>query len=345
MKGRGALSNPINRYLQQVVDTNPGERLQDQASIVTEIIPEQPKTIISTNQSPDVPFEQSINPYRGCEHGCIYCFARPSHANWDMSPGLDFETRIVVKEGVAELLRKALEKPRYKVKTLMLGANTDPYQPVERRFRNTRQVLELCLEYRHPVALLTKSAMVLDDLDLLTELARLDLVNASFSVTTLDNGLKRVMEPRTSSGSQRLNAMRTLTEAGIPCGMMVAPIIPFINDAEIEAILKAGREAGAGSASWVMLRLPLEINQLFEDWLKEHFPDRAQRVLHAIESVRDGKRYDSRWRLRQRGTGTLADLIARRFRVARKRFGYPEGPLPPLRTDLFRVPGPQMDLF
>ena len=345
MKGRGALSNPVNRFFGQQTETEPGERPQDQASIVTEIIPERPKTILSTNQSPDVPFEQSINPYRGCEHGCIYCFARPSHAYWDMSPGLDFETRIVVKEGVGELLRQALEKPRYKVRTIMIGANTDPYQPLEKRYRSTREVLEICLEYRHPVALLTKSARVLDDLDLLAELAQHGLVHASFSVTTLDNELKRLMEPRTSSGRQRLKALQALSEAGVPCGMLVAPVIPFINDGEMEAILQSGRDAGALRASWVMLRLPLEINQLFEDWLNAHFPHRAQRVLHAIESVREGKRYDSRWRLRQRGTGTLADLIAHRFEVARRRAGYPDTGMPELRTDLFRRPGPQMNLF
>lgn len=345
MKGRGSNHNPDNRFHRQRREALPGHRSADLDSIATEIRLETVRTIISRNQSPDVPFEQSINPYRGCEHGCIYCFARPSHAYWDLSPGLDFETRLIVKENAAAAYRAALTNPRYECRPINLGANTDPYQPIEQRYGLTREILQISLEHGQPLTLLTKSAMITRDLDLLAAMAQDNLVRVFFSVTTLDDSLKRIMEPRAAGGRQRLRAMMSLAAAGVPCGLLMAPVIPRINDHEIETIVQAGMDHGARAAGMVIIRLPREVDVLFEQWLQEHFPDRAAHVLSLIEACHGGKRYDSRWGIRQRGQGEVAGLIQQRFAAAKRRSGYRDDALPGLDTSRFRFRGQQMDLF
>lgn len=287
----------------------------------TEVIEEHPRTIVSFNQSPDIPFDRSINAYRGCEHGCVYCYARPSHAFHDLSPGLDFETKLFAKPQAARLLRETLAKPGYKPAPIAMGTNTDPYQPIEAHYRITRQVLEVCLETRHPVTITTKSARVVRDLDLLAELARLNLTAVSVSVTSLDPRLSGLLEPRASAPAKRLDALRQLAEAGVPAHVSVAPVIPSITDQFIEGILEEAAQRGVKSASWIMLRLPHEVSPLFREWLAVHYPDRADKVLAIVRSVREGRDNDPGFFTRMKPTGVWADIFRARFRIAVKRLG------------------------
>ncbi|MDX1597922.1 MAG: PA0069 family radical SAM protein [Marinobacter sp.] len=353
MKTRGTALNPQNRFQPIATDRQTdGDWYQDPDdelnpdSLATEVTNDQVRTIISRNQSPDLPFDQSINPYRGCEHACIYCFARPTHAYWDLSPGLDFETRLIAKPNAARQLRRELDKPGYKVSTIALGVNTDAYQPIEKQRRITREILEVLAEYRHPVSIITKGALILRDLDLLSELAAQGLCSVRVSLTTLDNGLKRVMEPRTAAPATRLKIIRELSAAGVPTGILAAPVIPFINDQELEAILEAAFGAGARQASWIMLRLPLELDELFRDWLQRHFPQRADHVMNRIRDLRGGKSYDARYGTRMTGIGPYAELIRQRFNKKIRSLGMNQDEAAPLRTDLFRRPGgEQMNLI
>ena len=292
----------------------------------TTLIPDATRTIIAWNDSPDLPFDRSVNPYRGCEHGCIYCYARPSHAYLGYSPSLDFETRLVFKPDAAARLRAELGKPGYACAPIALGSNTDPYQPVERDLGITRAVLEVLAECGHPVMIVTKSARVERDLDILGAMAKANRCSVAVSVTTLDRSLSRRMEPRASAPHRRLETIRRLTGAGIPTGVMAAPMIPFVNDAELESILEHARAAGALGASYTMLRLPLEIADLFREWLAEHYPDRAGRVMERVRDMRGGKDYDSTFGRRMRGTGPVAELIAKRFRLAVQRLEFPGFP-------------------
>jgi DNA repair photolyase len=348
-RGRGARNNPTGRFETEVrEDFDDGwESVADLAPFTTEVRLEQARQIISTNDSPDIGFDQSINPYRGCEHGCIYCFARPTHCYLGLSAGIDFESVLIAKTNTAELLEKELAKPGYQVKTIALGTNTDPYQPIEKTYELTRRILEIMDRTSHPVGIVTKSALVLRDLDIFTSLAKRGLVKVALSVTSLDHRLSRRMEPRASTPERRLDAIARLAEAGVPVGAMVAPIIPAVNDAAIESILERCAEAGAKEAGYVLLRLPLEISQLFQDWLAEEFPDKAKKVMALVRSTRGGKDYVSAWRERQVGTGPYAELIARRFEIAARRLGF-NGERFRLRHDLFEPPGgkgPQLDLF
>jgi DNA repair photolyase len=323
LKGRGALSNPAGRFdrteLEGVDDGWYAEELPDSIAVTVEI--DHARTVISTNDSPDVGFDYSINPYRGCEHGCIYCYARPSHAYLGLSPGLDFETRLFYKPDAASLLRKELSRPGYVCKPIMLGANTDPYQPVEKRLGVTRSILEVLAEHHHPVSVITKSALVVRDLDLLAPMARERLAGVAVSVTTLDPEVKRTLEPRTAAPAARLRAIRALTEAGVPVGVMVAPVIPAITDHELEAILEAAAEAGAKCAGYVLLRLPYEVKDLFREWLTEHHPLRAKHVMSLVNDLRGGRDNDPNFGSRMRGTGPLAELLRKRFTVACRRLG------------------------
>ena len=353
MRTRGTAKNPHNRFQPRVTDRAVGDGWyrdpEDECnpdSLATEVVTEQVKTIISTNRSPDVPFDQSINPYRGCEHGCVYCFARPTHAYWDYSPGLDFETKLIAKTNANERLLEALDKPNYVCKPIALGINTDAYQPLEKHQRITRHVLETLLDCRHPVSIITKGGLILRDLDLLSDLARQGLCTVRVSLTTLDNDLKRRMEPRTASPGTRLKVIRQLSEAGVPVGIIMGPVIPFLNDAEIESVLEAAAQAGARRATWILLRLPLEIAELFEDWLQRHYPDRAEHVMNRIRDMRGGKVYDSTFGKRMSGQGIYTDLIRQRFDKQCRKLGLNSQDEPPLRTDLFRRPsGQQIDLF
>jgi DNA repair photolyase len=315
--------------------------------IETVVVAEPARSILTTNDSPDIPFDRSINPYRGCEHGCAYCFARPSHAYLDFSPGLDFESRILFKPNAAELLRSALRKPGYRCETIALGSNTDPYQPVERRLRVTRSVLEVLAEFRHPVTIVTKSVLVLRDLDLLAPMARDGLVAAFVSITTLDRTLARRMEPRAATPLRRLEALRVLADAGVPTGVLASPMIPGLNDHELERILEAAAEAGAGSANYELVRLPHELKRLFTEWLETHYPTQAGKVIGRIRQTRGGRMYDPRFGIRSRGEGSYADLLLRRFEIACHRLGLVRVP-GALDRSRFRVPpapGDQGQLF
>ena len=340
--GRGALSNPPGRFeRQQLAPVDDGWYQEEVPnSIPTTLEPDQARQVISTNDSPDVPFEQSINPYRGCSHACPYCYARPSHAYMGLSPGLDFETRLFYKADAGRLLEAQLARPGYVCKSITLGANTDPYQPVERRMKVTRSILEVLARTRHPAFILTKSALVLRDLDLLTEMARDGLVGVGISITTLDAQLKRVMEPQAASPQARLRALSALSAAGVPATVMVAPVIPALTDHELEAILEAAAAAGARWAGYVLLRLPYEIKDLFREWLAEHYPDRAAHVMSLIRNMRGGRDNDPRFGTRMRGTGPYALLLSNRFRLACRRLGLNSEPRTPLATALFRPPGP-----
>ena len=341
-KSRGAGTQPPARYLaahSEAVDDGWPRDEEAPPPRPTRLHPEAARSIVSHNQSPDVPFARSINPIAGCEHGCVYCYARPSHAYRDLSPGLDFETELFVKQDAAALLRREFERPNYVPETIVIGANTDPYQPAERRLGLTRELLQVFLDYRHPVGLITKGGGILRDTDLLAALAQHDLVKVMVSVTTLDVALKRRLEPRTASPALRLRMIRELTAAGVPVGSLVAPVIPFINDGEIEAIVNAIAQAGAREAGYVMLRLPLEVQPLFEDWLAEHYPDRAQRVLARLRDLGGGRTYDARFGHRMRGQGQYAQLIQQRFTLALRRHGLAVRRPAARRTDLFRVPG------
>lgn len=293
----------------------PGPKLR------TTVTEEHPRTIVTFNKSPDVPFDRSINAYRGCEHGCIYCFARPTHAYHDLSPGIDFETKLFAKPDAARLLRETLSRAGYKCAPIAMGTNTDPYQPIEDRYRITRQVLEVCLEARHPVTITTKSARVLDDLDLLTELARLKLTHVGISVTSLDPRLSGLLEPRASSPAKRLDALGTLAAAGVPVHVSIAPVIPAITDEFMERILSEAAARGVRSASWIVLRLPHEVAPLFREWLQVHYPDRAGKVMAIVQSIRGGKDYDAKWFTRMKPQGVWAELFRTRFRLAIRRLG------------------------
>jgi DNA repair photolyase len=348
-RGRGAQTNRsgrFERHAREEVDDG-WERDEEPAPLKTEIQVEAAKRIITTNDSPDISFDQSINPYRGCEHGCIYCYARPTHTYMGLSAGLDFETKLFVKPNAAALLRQEMAHPRYVPKTIALGANTDPYQPIERDHKITRAVLEVLEAAQHPVGIVTKSALVLRDIDILARMASHGLVKVAISVTTLDARLARRMEPRATTPPKRLEAIRRLSEAGVPTAVLTAPIIPALNDSEIEALLEAARGAGASEAGYVLLRLPLEIKELFREWLAAECPDRAKRVIGLLRSMHGGRDYIADWGVRQRGTGPYADQIATRFRLAMQRLGLNERRLE-LRTDLFRPPvgaGGQMRLL
>src|ERR1700730_2510020 len=348
-RGRGALSNASGRFEKKTrCDENDGWDLpEDLPPLRTQVTRESAKTILTRNDSPDISFDRSINPYRGCEHGCVYCFARPTHAYLGLSPGLDFETRLFSKTNAASLLERELSGPGYAAKTIAIGTNTDPYQPIERRERVMREVLEVLAGTNHPVAIVTKSALVLRDLDLLAAMAKKGLAKVAMSVTTLDPVLARKMEPRASSPERRLDAIRQLAEANVPTAVMVAPIIPAINDAEIEAILARAQAAGARDAGFVLLRLPLEVRELFVEWLRAHYPGKLKHVLSLVRASREGKLYDSRFGARVTGSGPYAWMIGRRFEAAAARLGLGRSRLP-LRCDLFRPPvhaGEQLRLF
>ena len=337
--GRGALSNASGRFepiLREVVDDG-WDSLADLPALKTHVTHETARVIITRNESPDISFDRSINPYRGCEHGCVYCFARPSHAFMGLSPGLDFETRLFVKDGAAALLERELSSPRYQPRTIAIGTNTDPYQPIEKEHRVMRQVLEVLARANHPVGIVTKSALVLRDIDILAPMAAKGLAKVALSVTSLDGKLSRLMEPRAAQPERRLETIRVLSEAGIPTSVMVAPIIPSINDHEIEAILARAHAAGAREAGYVMLRLPLEVEGIFSEWLLTHFPDRYRHVMSLVRGVRDGKAYDSSWGKRMTGTGPYAWVTGRRFEIAAAKAGL-NLQLTRLRTDLFVSP-------
>lgn len=348
-RGRGSRSNDTARYeptFRALIDDG-WDSLAELPALKTSVFEETPKTIITRNQSPDISFDRSINPYRGCEHGCTYCYARPAHAYMGLSPGLDFESKLFVKPNAAALLREELTAPNYKPATIMLGANTDPYQPIERTYRISRQVLEVLSEFNHPVGIVTKSALVTRDIDILSSMADRGLVKVAISVTSLDGKLARAMEPRASSPAKRLEALRVLSSAGIPTVAMVAPIVPALNDMEIEKILKAVSLCGVKEASYVMLRLPLEVRDLFQEWLQDEFPDRAAKVMSLVRDVRDGKEYDAKFGTRMTGTGVYAWTTGRRFQLAAERLGLNKARLK-LRTDLFKrppQPGEQLELL
>jgi DNA repair photolyase len=335
-RGRAAGINPSGRFepVTRHVFDDGWSTIEDLPPFKTEVQVEKPRTVITRNQSPDISFDRSINPYRGCEHGCVYCFARPTHSFMGLSPGLDFESKLFAKPDAAKLLERELSKPDYQPRTIAIGTNTDPYQPIEKQWRIMREILEVLEARRHPVGIVTKSALVTRDIDILARMAAQGLAKVALSVTTLDRMLARTMEPRASTPQKRLEAIRQLTEAGIPASVMVAPIVPGLTDAEIERILDSARAAGALDAGYVLLRLPLEVSPIFKDWLLRHYPDRFRHVMSLIRSMRGGKDYDSDWSTRMRGTGPYAWQIGRRFELAAKRLGFNRARTP-LRTDLF----------
>ncbi|MDW6020839.1 PA0069 family radical SAM protein [Mesorhizobium sp. BAC0120] len=338
-RGRGAGLNPTGRFepiTRDVFDDGWGA-IEELPPFKTEVQVEKPRTIITRNDSPDISFDRSINPYRGCEHGCIYCFARPTHSYMGLSPGLDFESKLFAKPDAARLLERELGKEGYQPRTIAIGTNTDPYQPIEREYRIMREVLEVLEACGHPVGIVTKSALVVRDIDILSRMAERGLAKVALSVTTLDRRLARTMEPRASTPTKRLEAMKALNEAGVPASVMIGPVIPGLNDSEIERILDSARAAGAREAGYVLLRLPLEVAPIFKDWLLRHYPDRYRHVMSLIRSMRDGKDYDSEWGKRMKGTGPYAWQIGRRFELAAKRLGL-NLEKRTLRTDLFVAP-------
>ncbi|AKU24564.1 radical SAM protein [Massilia sp. NR 4-1] len=323
-KGRGAVTNMQGRYELHAREAfDDGWELEEEAPKVwrTHVSEETARSILSRNQSPDIPFNVSLNPYRGCEHGCIYCFARPSHSYLGLSPGLDFESRLFAKVNAPELLRGELAKPSYVVDPIALGVNTDAYQPCERDYKLTRRVLEVLQECEHPVGLITKSALIERDIDILGAMAQKNLAAASVTITTLDPKIARTLEPRAAAPARRLRTIKTLSEAGIPVGVSIAPIIPFVTEPDIERVLEAARDAGAIMGSYIVLRLPWEVNPLFQQWLEAHFPDRAQRVMNRIRDMRGGKDYDANYATRMRGEGVWADLIHQRIEKTLARLG------------------------
>jgi DNA repair photolyase len=349
INGRGAKSNASGRYEGRVQEAfDDGWTPDDEPKKLTTVLSrETARRIITRNDSPDIGFAQSINPYRGCEHGCIYCYARPAHAYMGLSPGLDFESKLFFKPEAAGLLEKELSKPGYKCERIHIGGNTDPYQPTERKLKITRSLLEVLDRFNHPVSVITKSNLIVRDVDILSRMAARNLAGCAISITTLDRPLARAMEPRAATPGKRLEAVRALSEAGVPVAVMFAPVIPGLNDHELEAVLEAARDAGATAAGYVALRLPLEIKDLFQEWLEEARPDRAARVMSLIRQTRGGRDYDPQWGSRMRGTGPVADLISVRFNGAVKRLGLNQQER---RRDVsqFRVPpkaGDQMSLF
>lgn len=345
VRGRGASTNPKNRFYRRSIELDPEAADPEEPLPRTRFLKDAARSVIATNDSPDVGFEASINPYRGCEHGCVYCYARPFHEFLGFSAGLDFETKILVKEDAPELLRRELSSPRWKPKTLALSGVTDPYQPVERRLGLTRRCLEVLAEFRNPVAIVTKNHLVTRDADLLRTLAAHQAAAVVVSVTTLDAELARTMEPRTSAPPRRLEAIARLAEAGIPVGVNVAPIVPGLTDHEVPAILKAAAGAGATFAGHIVLRLPHAVKDLFEAWLSQHFPDRREKVLNRIREVRGGELNDPKFGSRMSGTGVYADQIHELFRLSCRKAGI-AGDHPELSTAAFRIPpGPQLTLF
>lgn len=349
LKGRGTFTNRASRFSAwqgEAFDDGWGSAEPPPQRFTTRIIDDPSRSVVSRNTSPDIPFDRSVNPYKGCEHGCPYCYARPTHAYLDMSPGLDFETRILAKRNAPELLRQTLARRGYTPAPMALGANTDPYQPAERRLGITRGILEVLAQARHPVAIVTKSAMIERDLDVLAEMAGRNLVSVHLSITTLDRDLGRRMEPRAAAPQRRLRTLGVLAEAGVPAGVLFAPVIPALNDAEMESVLTHGRDAGAVSAAYVLLRLPREVEGLFTEWLQAHYPDRAAHVLSLVHQMRGGRGNDPRFGSRMRGTGQHAGIIAARFRVAARRLGL-DGRGPALDCSAFRPPREdrQFDLF
>lgn len=346
--GRGAQSNESGRFeLHAYIPVDDGWEDEPAPRLATTVTLERPKTIITRNDSPDISFDRSINPYRGCEHGCVYCFARPTHAYMGLSPGLDFESKLFAKPDAASLLERELAAKNYTPRTIAIGTNTDPYQPIERQHRVMRQVLEVLARTRHPVGIVTKSALVLRDLDLLAPMAEMGLVKVALSVTTLDPVLARKMEPRAATPEKRLATLKTLAAAGIPTCVMVAPIIPALNDSEIETILARAKAIGVREAGYVMLRLPLELHDLFSEWLTAQYPDKARHILSLIRSTRDGKKYDSTFGKRMTGWGPYAWMIGRRFEAAAAKLGFGRNKLK-LRHDLFAPParaGEQLQLL
>lgn len=349
LKARGALGNATGRYeaVQRVALDDGWDLPEEERLLQTEVRLERPRSAISWNRSPDLPFDRSVNPYRGCEHGCVYCFARPSHAWLNLSPGLDFETRLIARPGIDAVLEREIARKSYAVAPIALGTNTDPYQPCEVEHRLMRGVLEVLARWQHPVAITTKGTLVERDLDLLAPMARDGLVRVGISVTTLDPALSRSMEPRAPLPVRRLQVIRRLAEAGVPVRVMVAPVVPGLTDPELDAILAAAKEAGAVAASWIMLRLPLEVAPLMQQWLQARVPGRAAKVMARIREVHGGRDYDPAWGRRMRGEGIWAELIARRFDAAVARLGLAVAQ-PPLRCDLFAPPpraGDQLTLF
>jgi DNA repair photolyase len=348
-RGRGALTNASGRFepLARVAFDDGWQGLEELPPFATSVTVDATRKIITRNDSPDISFDRSINPYRGCEHGCVYCFARPTHAYLGLSPGLDFESKLFMKPNAAELLERELSAPGYVPKVIAIGTNTDPYQPIERRYQIMRRILEVLEHAGHPVGIVTKSALVVRDLDILTRMAKRELVKVAVSVTTLDAKLARAMEPRASTPSRRLEALRLLVAAGVPSAVLVAPVIPALNDAEIEHILDAAAAAGVRNAGYVLLRLPLEVRDLFREWLIANFPDRYRHVFKLIRDMRGGKDYDSTFGKRMTGTGPIAWMIGRRFEVACQRLGF-NTTKTKITTEHFRPPRPaaeQLRLF
>jgi DNA repair photolyase len=350
-KGRGSSSNVAGRFDSLILERADDGWYQDEVveNPTETVLPDRARSVISSNDSPDVGFEVSINPYRGCAHGCVYCFARPTHSYLGLSPGLDFETKLFYKADAVRILEAELAKPKYVCKTIALGINTDGYQPLEKRLQVTRGILAVLTRCRHPVTIVTKSALIIRDLDLLTDLAKDKLVSVMVSVTSLTNDIKRTLEPRTASPQARLRVIQQLSEAGVPVGVLVAPVIPAITDHEIEDIMAAAKEAGASRAGYVLLRLPHELKIIFRDWLAEHYPDRAKHVMSLINQSRGGKDYDSAFGTRMRGTGPYAELLRTRFDLAKRKLGFAGAEERyELDTSLFRAPPketPQLSLF
>jgi len=349
LKARGSVTNAAGRFepYARVAENDGWDLPEEERLLRTEVAEERPRSVINPVGSPDLPFDRSLNPYRGCEHGCAYCFARPTHAYLGLSPGLDFETRLVARPDAARVLERELGRRSYRPATLAIGTNTDPYQPIEARYRIMRRVLEVLSDWNHPVAIVTRGTLIERDIDILGLMAERGLAHVGVSVTSLDAGLARRLEPRAPAPERRLQMISRLSRAGIPVRVMVAPVIPVLNEPEIERILAAAAGAGAKAASWILLRLPLEVAPLFRDWLERNEPGRAAHVMNRLREMRGGADYDAQWGKRMRGEGEGARLIARRFEVAAKRHGL-VAELPGLRTDLFAVPpraGDQLSLF
>lgn len=346
IKGRGSVSSPACRFQAYHKDTVDDGWQQDEADRpVTELFLDKSRSILTYNQSPDIPFDRSVNPYRGCEHGCMYCFARPTHAYLDCSPGLDFETKIFYKPNAAELLEKELAAKNYRCAPLALGINTDAYQPVERKLKITRQILEVLSRFSHPVSIVTKSALIERDFDILAPMAEKNLLHVMVSVTTLDPQLARTLEPRAAAPHRRISLIENLSRAGIPAGVLVAPVIPVLNDHEIETILEKVRQAGALTAGYVMIRLPHEVKELFRDWLQQHVPLKAEHIMNRIRDLRGGKEYSAEFGQRMRGTGVFADMVEKRFSIACKKCGF--SGMPGFDSSQFVKPGSeqQFSLF
>ena len=349
LKARGAATNPSGRFepRERSVAHDGWDLPEEERLLRTEVSIERPRSVINHVASPDLPFDRTINPYRGCEHGCTYCFARPGHSYLGLSPGLDFETKLIARPDAPQVLARELARPKYRMNTIAIGTNTDPYQPIEKSWRVMRGLLTVLSDWNHPVGIVTKGTLIERDIDILADMARRNLVHVGVSVTTLDPALSRAMEPRVPSPARRLATIHRLADAGIPVRIMVSPIIPVLTEPEMEAILEAGAKAGAGAASWILLRMPHEVAPLFRDWLARTFPGQAAHILNRLRAMRGGADYDAEWGKRMRGEGPFAELIARRFTVATRRLGLDRA-LPPLDRARFAPPprpGDQLSLF